>query len=86
MKHITNLREARQMQSIGAEMCQVVSITLGDLERIAEVAEANLRDKFAISAMNGLLSFNATKHDDIPVIAYKIADQLLKARNDIPRS
>ena len=81
MKHVKNLRELRQLRCQGSELCECVSITIGDIERIAEVAEANLRDKFAIAAMNGLLSFNATKHDDIPVIAYKIADKLLRVRN-----
>ena len=78
---IKNLRELRQLECAGIDIDSIVEIKVSDLERIAEVAEANLRDKFAISAMNGLLSFNATKHDDIPVIAYKIADKLLKVRN-----
>ena len=80
MKHITNMRELRQMRCEGAELCEVVSIAVGDLERIAEVAEANLRDKFAISALTGLLAFNATKKD-APETAYKIADDLLRVRN-----
>ena len=54
MKHITNIRELRQMRCEGSELCEVVSIAIGDLERIAEVAEASLRDKFAMAALTGM--------------------------------
>ena len=79
MKHITNIRELRQMRCEGAELCTVVSICVGDLERIAEVAEANLRDKFALSAVSGMIGYIHV--DDIGEKAYRIADLVLKARN-----
>ena len=79
MKHITNIREARQLQCQGAEPCTVISITLGDLNRIAEVAEANLRDKFAMAALQ-------CGHFGAPYkqaeMSYEIADSMLKARNE----
>lgn len=78
MKHITNIREARQLQCQGAEPCTVISITLGDLSKIAEVAEANLRDKFAMAAID--IDFGYS--EDIAARAYAIADAMLKARNE----
>ena len=75
MKHITNIRELRQMRCEGSELCEVVSITIGDLERIAEVAEANLRDKFAIAALS-LLPLT----ESIAYRSYVLADQMLEAR------
>ena len=82
MKHITNLREARQMQCQGSELCEVVSITLGDLETIAQVAEANLRDQFAMSALTGLLANKPTSISADAEAAYQSADAMLKARNE----
>jgi len=81
MKHITSLREARQMQCEGAEPCTVISICLGDLERIAQVAEANLRDKFAMAALIGLLSYEPISPSMDAKGAYQCADAMMKARN-----
>jgi hypothetical protein len=79
MKHITNLREARQLQCQGAEPCTVVSIAIGDLERIATVAEANLRDKFAMSAVQDC---DGVPSHFVASRAYRIADEMLKVRNE----
>jgi hypothetical protein len=90
MKHITNIREARQMQCQGAEPCTVISITLGDLETIAQVAEANLRDKFAMSALQGMLACSDLHKMKEPTLAtkgsaiwaYMQADEMLRVRNE----
>ena len=40
----------------------------------------NLRDYFALEAMNGLLEADHVKRDDIPAEAYRIADIMLEER------
>lgn len=40
----------------------------------------NLRDYFALEAMNGLLEADHVKRDDIPREAYRIADLMLDER------
>jgi hypothetical protein len=40
----------------------------------------NLRDYFALEAMNGLLEADHVKRDDIPAEAYRLADIMLEER------
>jgi len=40
----------------------------------------NLRDYFALEAMNGLLEADNVKRDDIPAEAYRLADIMLEER------
>ena len=40
----------------------------------------NLRDYFALEAMNGLLEADHVKRDDIPKEAYRLADLMLEER------
>jgi hypothetical protein len=40
----------------------------------------NLRDYFALEAMNGLLEADHVKRDDIPKEAYRLADLMLDER------
>jgi hypothetical protein len=40
----------------------------------------NLRDYFALEAMNGLLEADHVKRDDIPAESYRLADIMLEER------
>lgn len=43
----------------------------------------DLRDLFAMNAINGLLSFKSTfSEEDLARMSYKIADAMMKARNN----
>ena len=43
--------------------------------------ENDLRDCFAMFALNGILSCNYDVDEEPAVLAYKYADEMLKARN-----
>jgi len=43
--------------------------------------EQDLRDCFAMFALNGILSCNYDVGEEPAVLAYKYADEMLKARN-----
>ena len=57
--------------------------TMAAIQAIASsISEIELRDLFAMSAMQGYLSksyFDTTKND-VPSMAYEMADKMLKAR------
>lgn len=46
--------------------------------------ENDLRDCFAMFALNGILSCNYDVGEEPAVLAYKYADEMLKARNKEP--
>ena len=46
--------------------------------------EKDLRDCFAMFALNGILSCNYDVGEEPAVLAYKYADEMLKARNAEP--
>ena len=46
--------------------------------------ENDLRDCFAMFALNGILSCNYDVGEEPAVLAYKYADEMLKARNAEP--
>ena len=45
----------------------------------------DLRDAFAMFALNGILSCNYDVGEEPAVLAYKYADEMLKARNAEPK-
>jgi hypothetical protein len=46
--------------------------------------DEDLRDCFAMFALNGILSCNYDVEEEPAVLAYKYADEMLKARNAEP--
>lgn len=47
--------------------------------------ENDLRDCFAMFALNGILSCNYDVDEEPAILAYKYADEMLKARNAEPK-
>ena len=54
------------------------------IERGLSKKELRLRDEFAMAAMQGLLGIFTTEDniDDVPVLAYLMADAMLAARGE----
>jgi hypothetical protein len=48
--------------------------------------EKDLRDCFAMFALNGILSCNYDVGEEPAVLAYKYADEMLEARNKEPKN
>jgi hypothetical protein len=51
------------------------------MDERAVMNEQDLRDCFAMFALNGILSCNYDVGEEPAVLAYKYADEMLKARN-----
>jgi len=54
------------------------------MDERAVMNEQDLRDCFAMFALNGILSCNYDVGEEPAVLAYKYADEMLKARNPEP--
>ena len=53
-----------------------------DIERARKQARAELRDRFAMAALTGMMAANYEFTDRVVKETYEIADAMLKARGD----
>ena len=80
MNHVTNIRQLRQLQTVGTPMDMTITTTIGAVEQMIRPQVASLRDQFAMAAMPWTMT--CFEPEESAKEAYKYADAMLKVRNE----